>query len=417
MPDNGWMKKTDAPGPRGRRMVTGARWLYAALGLFLFLFQGLVYAWSVFMPPLEADFGWSRSDTAMAFSICMTFFCVGNLAAGLLSRRCSARPGIVISALSMGAGFFLASRCDGLMGLYLSYGGLVGFGVGLGYNTLLSTMLKWFPDKPGLVSGVMLMGFGAGALALGPFCSWLVIQSGWRGAFEVLAALYAVLYLVASVKVVPPPSGLAFPAPRRKGRKPPESGGEVRPRDMVRRLSFRLYFAWAICMGSAGYILIGHAVPLAASQGVPQAQAALLAGVISFFNGLGRLGGGAAFDLFGRKAVMRTAGGGCLLCALLLFLAFQTGSRALLALAFGLTGLCLGGAILCHAVVMKTFYGLENYSMNYGILGLATMIASFTGPYITGLLHDSMGTYAATPFCMLILGAAALLIALTLRKP
>ena len=398
-------------------MVTGVRWLYAMLGVVLFLFQGLVYAWSVFMPPLEAEFGWSRADTAMAFSICMTFFCVGCIAAGLLSRRFSARLGVALSALSMGAGFFLASRSGSLIGLYLSYGGLVGFGVGLGYNMLLSTMLKWFPDKPGMVGGVMLMGFGAGALALGPLCSWLVVQIGWRGTFEVLAALYVALYLVASVKVVPPPPGLAFPAPPGKLQKHLESGGEVRPREMVRRLSFRLYFAWVVCMGATGYILIGHAVPLAVSEGVPEAQAAVLAGIISLFNGLGRLGGGAAFDLFGRKALMRATSAGFILCGLLLLLAFQSESRALLTLVFGLTGLCLGGSILCHAAVMKTFYGLENYSMNYGILCLATMIASFAGPYITGLLHNSMGTYAATPYSMLALGGTSLLIALALKKP
>lgn len=398
-------------------MVTGARWLYAGLGVVLFLFQGLVYAWSVFMPPLEAEFGWSRADTAMAFSICMTFFCVGNLTAGLLSRRCSARLGIIISALSMGLGFFLASRSGSLLGLYLSYGGLVGFGVGLGYNMLLSTMLKWFPDKPGMVGGVMLMGFGAGALALGPLCSWLVTQIGWRCTFEALALLYVALYLVASVKVVPPPPGLSFPAPLSKGRKHQESGGEVRPREMMRRLSFRLYFGWAICMGATGYILIGHAVPLAVSEGVPEARAAVLAGIISLFNGLGRLGGGAAFDLFGRKALMRASSAGYILSGLLLWLAFQSGSQALLTLVFGLTGLSLGGSILCHATVIKTFYGLENYSMNYGILCQATMIASFAGPYITGLLHNYMGTYAATPFSMLTLGGISLLIAVALKKP
>ena len=397
--------------------VSGRRWLYAGLGVALLFFQGLIYAWSVFMPPLEAEFGWSRSETSLAFSICLSMFCLGGLGAGMLSRRRPPGFAVLLASLCMGAGFGLAARAESLPVLYLGYGGLAGFGVGMSYNAILSTMLKWFPDKPGLVSGIMLMGFGAGALLLGPACSRLEAAFGWRAVFSGLGLFYFALYCLASRLVAAPPEGLAFPRPRAAKSGFRESGGEVSTGQMVRRRSFRLYFAWAASMGAAGYILIGHAVPLAASLGVSPAGAAFLAGIISMFNGLGRILGGLSYDAFGRKVLMRAASAGYILCALLIYLCLRYPSPPLLFAGFALTGFCFGCGITAHAAVTGAFYGLRNYSLNFSIITFNTVIAAFLGPYVTGLFHNLQGSYAAAPFCMLGLGLLALLLAVTLKKP
>ena len=143
------------------------RWLYLALGVGLLLCLGLIYAWSVFRAPLEAEFGWSKAQTSVTFSISMMMFCLGGLASGMLTGRKGPRFTLTACALFLLAGFAMASRIHTLPGIYVSYGGFCGFGVGLGYNATISTIMRWFPDKQGLVSGITLMGFGFGGMLLG----------------------------------------------------------------------------------------------------------------------------------------------------------------------------------------------------------------------------------------------------------
>ena len=145
------------------------RWVYAIAGVIVLLFAGLVYAWSVLSTPIAAEFtAWTKAQLSLTFTLVMIFFCIGSLLCGLLSGRLSAKNAVRLGAALFLAGFFLASRCHSPLTLYLGFGVLCGLGSGLSYNAVMSTMVRWFPDKPGLISGVLLMGFGGCLLYTSP---------------------------------------------------------------------------------------------------------------------------------------------------------------------------------------------------------------------------------------------------------
>lgn len=402
--------------PENGVMVSNKRWFYAVLGLVMLLFLGLIYAWSIFVPALEKEFGWSRSQTSMAFSICMSMFCLGGLASGIASKRVSFRTIVAVCAVFIGVGFWLASRTDSLIGMYVSYSGLVGFGAGMGYNAVLSNMLRWFPDKTGTVSGLMLMGFGAGTLVLGPLCHSLLDSIGWRQTFFAFGIAYVIFYLATSFLVNPPPADARFPKPGGSGKRVRESGGEVNTSQMVRRKSFYIYFAWAIIMNGIGVTMVGHAAPLAHELQVAAATAAVLTGVVSMANGLGRVLGGFCFDLFGRNVLMRSAAIGVILCSGVLFLCLQTQNGVLITIAFIMSGLCYGLGVIAHSAVTASFWGMRNYPLNFSVITMNTLPASFVGPYLAGIMHTVLNSYAGLPYQVLAFGITGLVLAFCLRR-
>jgi len=282
------------------------RWAYLVLSVFLLLFLGLIYAWSVFRIPLEQEFGWSKSGTSLTFSISMVMFCLGGLISGVLTARKGMRITLVLAALLLVSGFGLASQITSLMGIYLTYGGMAGLGVGLGYNAAISTIMRWFPDKQGLVSGIALMGFGFGAMILGTAGASLISLAGWRMTFLLIAASYAVVIALAVVILRPPDADFtaALSGALPKGK---EAREEIGWQDMLRRQSFWLFFLWAILLSAAGLSIINISAGYAGTfVGGNLTQAAAIAGVISIANGAGRVLAGQLFDSKGYKVTMYT---------------------------------------------------------------------------------------------------------------
>ena len=120
-----------------------------------------------FVAPLEAEFGWSRTQTSAVFTISMIFFCLGGIVSGIIIKKKTARFILTVAAICLCAGFCCASSIHTVGGLYIAYGVLCGTGVGLAYNCNISTVLKWFPDRAGFISGLLLMCFGCGGMVLG----------------------------------------------------------------------------------------------------------------------------------------------------------------------------------------------------------------------------------------------------------
>lgn len=391
----------------------GTRWLYVAVGFVLLLFLGLIYAWSIFVAPLEGEFGWSRSETSMAFTICMCMFCIGGFVTGLLSRRRPPALAIRLCAVFVLAGFLLTSRVNSLPMLYISYGGFVGFGVGLAYNAVISTVTKWFPDKTGLISGLLLMGFGAGGMVLGTVSTSLMGILGWRGTFAGIGVVFFALILAASFLIKPPPEGYARPGASATQ----EAANEFETREMLRQPSFWLFFLWEVLLTAAGLALIGHASPCAVDMGILPAKAAFYAGLISICNGGGRVVVGAVFDKLGRRLTMLIVSGGFVVSGLILMLALSRRSEAILVAGYVCTGLSYGGVMPCNSTVTGKFFGRANYSMNFSMVNMNILIASPLGPYLAGVLQGMSGSYFTTFVTMAVFGGLAFLLNLLIRQP
>jgi OFA family oxalate/formate antiporter-like MFS transporter len=159
------------------------RWIYMIIGVIAMLFAGVLYAWSILKSPLSTEFGWGASDLALNFTLAMTFFCIGGLLGAQISKRIGHRVALIIAGVLSALGFILTSILANapVILLYLTYGVLAGVGIGIAYNVTISTVSAWFPDKKGLCSGCLMMGFGASALILGNVADALFKSSiGWR---------------------------------------------------------------------------------------------------------------------------------------------------------------------------------------------------------------------------------------------
>lgn len=393
------------------------RWIYALGGILLLTLAGLIYAWSVFVAPLEAEFGWSRSETSLTFSICMSFFCLGGLSAGILSKKKSFRFNMLFAALFLLVGFTTASQVKTLGSLYFSYGVLCGFGVGLVYNTVISTVSRWFTDKQGLISGVLLMGFGFGGMLLGQIATSLMNTIGWRSTFISFGIVFSLLMAVGALIIKAPTTDFKIAPIKGQDSKITEFNIELPPKEMVKRPSFYLFMTWAVLLSAAGLALIGHATPCAILLGAGPSLATTAAGLISIFNGLGRVLFGYLFDAIGRKKTMLLINIIFLCATGSLILAISTNNLAILIIAYLLTGLSYGGAPLSCSAFANKFYGKKNYPINFAIINLNLIVAAFLGPYLAGILQSASGTYLSTFVCMFIFGIFALICNKFIKRP
>src|SRR5215471_3115066 len=193
------------------------RWPVLVGGSLLNVAIGTYYAWSVFVPPLEREFGWSRTQTAWVATIDMVMLASTFLLAGFILRRVGPRPIAFFGGLMFSLGLFFASFTHSLPMLYATWGVMVGMGLGFGYLTPITVGSLWFPHQRGLVNGLAIGIFAAGSGIFGPFAAALVDRVGWRETFQILAALFFVFTMVGSFLLKDPPPGYVAPPVKPRG--------------------------------------------------------------------------------------------------------------------------------------------------------------------------------------------------------
>src|SRR5713226_2570962 len=163
------------------------RWWRVVGGLSMNLALGALYAWSVFVAPLEKEFGWKRADTSTIFTIAVVVFALSFIAAGRLQDKFGPFWVSVTGGVLVSVGFFLSAYTTSLNYLIFSFGVLGGIGNGFGYATPIPVMAKWFPDKRGLAVGLAVAGYGGGSAIFGPLAAlYLIPNYGWQATFRVL---------------------------------------------------------------------------------------------------------------------------------------------------------------------------------------------------------------------------------------
>ncbi|NLW79309.1 MAG: OFA family MFS transporter [Ruminococcaceae bacterium] len=402
------------------RLKSGAipqrRWLYLGVGTIMLLLLGLIYAWSVFIAPLEVAFGWNRAETSMTFTISIVMFCVGGIIAGIIAKKVSSKIILTASAVLLFAGFFLASRIASLAGIYVAYGVFVGLGVGLAYNALINIVTKWFPDKKGLASGILLMGFGVGGMVLGTLATSLMASLGWRTVFIGFAIVFAAVVLVGALVLRQPrPDELELFAkvmPATAATQAPD----VTPGQMMHTKSFWLYFLWCLGLCAAGLIIIGHSAAAALDAGADIGSAALIAGLVSVFNGLGRVLFGLMYDRAGFKRTLMLVNISALIAPVMLILSAVTGQMFLLIIGFVFTGLFYGGLPTMNTTYVSNQYGQKNFAVNLSITNCTMLLAPFVGTYLAGGLRTSTGSYMWAFIIMLAFSVLAVFSSTILQR-
>lgn len=391
------------------------RWIYAVVGVVISLMVGMVYAWSILSGPIAQEFSsWNKAQLSMTFTVVMLMFCVGCTVGGALSAKVEPRVFVWFSAALFLAGFMWCAKIQTLLELYLSFGAVCGFASGLVYNTVMSTVCKWFPDRRGLISGVLLMGFGFSSFFIGIAYQRFTpaVLGGWRQSFRFMGIVIAATLLLCSVLLKKPPADFA-PLSTGKERQSfvEPAACEMTTAAMMRQKSFWFYFLWAIALSASGLALVSQASGIARETVSTLAadDIASIVGLISVFNGIGRVLFGALFDRFGRRTVMQDINLAYLSAMGILILALKANSLVLLVIGFVAAGMAYGGVNPAHSYFVSSYYGAKHFSLNFSVVVSNLLIASF-GSTIAGAAYDRTGSYMSTYLLICALSALAILL-------
>lgn len=378
-------------------------------GTAMLLINGVIYAWSIYSMPFGAGFGWSSAQLGACFTVMLASFCLGGVFGGAVANRRGVRVSIPIGGILGCIGFVLCMFLQAhlIWLLFVSFA-ISGIGVGFVYNGVISAVVPRFPDKKGLASGVLLMGFGASSLVLGGLASRLIASPGFG--WHLTYILTGALLLAAAF------SGLPFVLPPRVDRDThaaaPARG--LTPRQMLRTKRFWLLFGSAVIGTGFGSGLIAHASYIFVEGGASESVAALAVGLVSVMNGLGRIVFGMLNDRCGFRislladAVLYIAAG--LIAALVL-----GSSAAVLVVVMMLIGACYGAVPTISASLAEEFFGPAHYGRNLGIVNLSILVGSFAST-AAGAIQTSTGSYAQAFYLFVGLEAVALVLILLLGR-
>jgi OFA family oxalate/formate antiporter-like MFS transporter len=394
------------------------RWWRVVGGLAMNLALGTLYAWSVFVAPLEKKFGWKRADTSMVFTIAVVTFALTFVIAGRIQDKigpfyCSLTGGILVSL-----GFFLCAYTTSLTYLFICFGVIGGLGNGFGYSTPIPVMAKWFPDKRGLAVGLAVGGYGAGSAIFGPLAQLKLIPAyGLATTFQVLGIIFLVMTVIGAFLLKNPPTGYRpagwSPAAASKSS---ATTREYTPSEMLSTSTFYLMWVGYALGCSAGLMVISQLVPFAKSAGIAAAALTTMTLIIGAVgNASGRILSGWMSDRFGRINVLRIMIGISMVAMPLLY---AVGSNvAMLYLAVLVVYWCYGTQLSVNGAATADFWGTKNAGINYGMLFTAWGVAGIIGPRIGGVLYDKYHNYQAAFYTAAVLAAVALLCELAAKRP
>jgi len=390
------------------------------IGVIAMLFAGVLYAWSILKAPLAVEFGWGASQLALNFTLAMTFFCVGGLLGARLSKRAGHKMALVVAGVLSVAGFVLTAllKNASVEILYITYGVLAGLGIGIAYNVVIATVSVWFPDKKGLCSGCLMMGFGASALVLGNVADAMFKSNlGWRTTYMIVGIAIFVVLLAAALLIKKPGEDVVLPVPESaKDKKTDESAhGDFTSVQMLCCPSFWMAFICISFLAAVGSSVISFAKDLALSVNASEALAVSLVGVLSVCNGIGRILTGAIFDVIGSRKTMLCANIFTICAAGVTLIAVLTNSLVLCIVGLCLTGVSYGSCPTITAAFTSTFFGMKYFSNNMAIMTFTVMVGSLVATASNKVL-ELTGGYTSAFLMLLALTFVALVLNVLIRK-
>lgn len=396
------------------------RWFYLVIGVIAMLFAGVLYAWSILKSPLTSEFGWGASQLALNFTLAMSFFCIGGLLGAQISKRLGHRIALIIAGILSASGFIITASLhdSSVVMLYVSYGVLAGMGIGIAYNVLIATVSAWFPDKKGLCSGCLMMGFGASALILGNIANKLFNSDfGWRSTYVLLGIALCVIIAISAFLLQKPNQDTIFPKQNSKSAKTEDfEQRDFTSIQMLARPSFWLAFICISFLAAVGSSVISFAKDLALSVNAPESLAVSLVGVLSVCNGLGRIITGALFDTLGRRKTMICANILTIGASTVTLLAVYLGSLPLCIAGLCLTGMSYGACPTITSAFTSSFFGMKYFSTNMALMTFTVMGGSLIATLSNKILEVT-GGYSATFIMLLLLSSIALVLNVFIRRP
>lgn len=396
------------------------RWLIALSAVGIHMSIGSVYAWSNFTNPLIDQFGWSASQVQLTFSIAILFLGLSAAFFGSFVEKYGPRKSGLLAAIFFGTGMIgsgFAVGVSSLPMLYIFYGALGGIGLGIGYIAPVSTLVKWFPDRRGLATGLAIMGFGFAAAVSSPVMEALITSVGIDQTFYILGASYLIIMVLSSLYLEKPKEGW-MPA----GFEEKLNSGKAENKVDLAQLTAneavktkRFYFLWFMLFinVTCGIAILSAAKPLAIdSIGMTTVQAAALVGVLGIFNGLGRLGWAGISDYIGRPNTYTAF----FVIQIVLFALLPFTSNALLfQIMLAVVYTCYGGGFASIPAYIADIFGTKQLGAIHGYILTAWAAAGLAGPMFAAYMKDQTGSYEGSLLFFAGLFAVALVISIVIR--
>ncbi len=425
-----------------------SRWTVVIGALIIQVILGTVYAFSVFVGPLQDEFGWDRSTTQWAFSCALAAFAITMIPAGLLQDRIGPRKVASIGGILLGLSFLLgAVIVSGAhpWTLYLTYGIIGGAGIGFTYVCPIAASVKWFPDKKGLITGLAVAGFGAGALFFaGPATDLLLPPGdgaqriglsqvlfiglglakgtgfgiGWKAFFVLHGIVSGAGVLLGAILLRNPPDGWTPPGWTAKATRAESASRDYTWPEMWNTPMAVMLWLTFIFGATSGLMAIGQWKPMMAATlaGKKFAPAWLgtfgrfvePVGILAVFNAFGRIFWGKVSDLIDRPRAMMMM---FLIQGMTFMFLVSVQSHAAIFFASALVGLNFGGNFALFPSATADYFGTKNFGINYGWVFTAYGVAGILGPTVGGVLFDVTREYVlsfvfAGTLCFLAAGCA-----------
>ena len=397
------------------------RWFIAASAVGIHISIGSVYAWSVYTKPLIDKFGWGLKETQFTFSLAIFFLGISAAFLGHFLEKYGPRKAGLFTAIFFGlgiAGSGLAINLESLPLLYVSYGVIGGIGLGIGYITPVSTLVKWFPDRRGLATGLAIMGFGFAALISSPIIVKLISTVGIANTFYIMGSCYFVVIFASSRYLSPPPEGWVP-----EGMKAEIDSGKKKANTDLSQLTAneavktkRFWYLWTMLFINitCGIAIISAASPMAQEvAGLTPIAAAAMVGFMGIFNGAGRIGWSSLSDYIGRPNTFSLILG----IQILAFLIIPNISNAILfqAVVFLIVS-CYGGGYATVTAYIGDMFGTKQLGAILGYILTSWAAAGLAGPLFAAMIRSATDSYNGSLYCFAGLLVVALGISFLIRK-
>ncbi|MCL2566051.1 MAG: OFA family MFS transporter [Defluviitaleaceae bacterium] len=396
-------------------------WACALLNLSI----GALYAWSVLQsklttPLADGGFGWTVSQAGLPFSIAIITFATAMLIGGRIQDKIGPRWVITAGSILLGIGLLLSGFVgNSVIGIILCYGVIAAIGMGFCYGCATAPALKWFsPSKKGLVSGIIVGGFGLSAVGMAPLVTSLLDSFGISQTFMILGVSNLVISTAIAQFIKNPPEGYipkASDKPANTKVVPLTASVNFEWIEMLKTKRFYMIFLMFILASSVGLMIIGSISRIAISQaGIT--ESGILAGLVSFLaftNTLGRVAGGIMSDKIGRINSLFV-----IFILQMINMAAFAFYQSLPALILGIivVGFCFGTLLSVMPALCADQYGLKNFGLNYGIMFFAWGLSGVMTPVIANFLYDTTGTFNITYIICSAMMAAMILVNFMLKK-
>ncbi|KIL51907.1 L-lactate MFS transporter [Jeotgalibacillus soli] len=402
---------------------TKNRWLIAAAAVGIHISIGSVYSWSVYTNPLGDKHNWGLSEISLTFSIAILFLGLSAAFMGHFVEKYGPRKSGMIASICFGIGMLGSGYADSIGSLYLLYffyGALGGIGLGIGYITPVSSLVKWFPDRRGLATGLAIMGFGFASLIASPVIAALINSIGISNTFYLLGTIYFVLMFSSSLYLASPPKGW-LPAGMKekeaekveKQAKPAGDLSQLTANEAIKTVRFWALWIMLFINVTCGIAIISVASPMAQDvAGLSAAAAATMVGIMGLFNGFGRIGWASISDYIGRPNVYTA------------FFAIQTVAFALLpsvtnAFVFQILIFiilsCYGGGFASIPAYIGDLFGTKQLGAIHGYILTAWAAAGLVGPIVVSRIQEATSSYSITMYIFTVAFVAALSVSLLIR--